>query len=74
MSEEIFVRDVQAARLLNVSVSALRRWRREGRGPAFLKIERCVRYRVSDIELFLAKRVHPAKESLLIPGVKEAAQ
>jgi hypothetical protein len=41
----------QAAQRLKVSVAALRRWRREKRGPPFTKIERCVRY---DNRLLLA--------------------
>ena len=40
----------QVAALLNCTVSALRRWRLEGRGPRWCKIERLVRYRRSDIE------------------------
>ncbi|HWW16064.1 MAG TPA: helix-turn-helix domain-containing protein [Candidatus Dormibacteraeota bacterium] len=41
----------QAAQRLKVSVAALRRWRREKRGPPFTRIERCVRY---DSRLLLA--------------------
>ncbi len=44
----------QAARALAVSVAALRRWRREGRGPQFTRLERCVRYKLSAIESWLA--------------------
>jgi predicted site-specific integrase-resolvase len=45
----------QAARTLAVSVVALRRWRREGRGPTFIRLERCVRYDLRSIERFLAE-------------------
>ena len=48
------VREHEAARLLGVSAAALRRWRRERRGPAFVRIERCIGYRVTDLEQFLA--------------------
>jgi hypothetical protein len=34
----------EAAQRLAVSVAALRRWRREKRGPPFTRIERCIRY------------------------------
>ena len=44
----------QAARMLAVSVAALRRWRREGRGPQFARLQRCVRYDLRAIEQFLA--------------------
>jgi hypothetical protein len=46
--------EIQASRILAVSVGALRRWRREGRGPAFTRLERCVRYDVRALENFLA--------------------
>ena len=45
----------QAARILAVSIAALRRWRREGRGPQFTRLERCVRYDVRAIERFVAE-------------------
>jgi hypothetical protein len=45
----------ETARLLACSVAALRRWRREGRGPEFVHCERCVRYDVRAIESFLAQ-------------------
>ena len=45
----------QAARILAVSIAALRRWRREGRGPIFTRLERCVRYDLRAIEAFLAE-------------------
>jgi len=46
----------QTARLLAVSVAALRRWRREGRGPRFTHLERCVRYDLRAIERFLTEK------------------
>ena len=50
------VNEHEAAQVLAVSVAALRRWRVEGRGPAFVKIERAVRYRLSDVESYLLSR------------------
>jgi predicted site-specific integrase-resolvase len=47
------VREAEAARILAVSVAALRRWRREGRGPTFVRMERCIGYRLCDLESFL---------------------
>jgi hypothetical protein len=65
----VAIREVDAARLIGVSVSALRRWRRERRGPAFVKLERCVRYRVTDLIRFLEAnavgKLHPANLSAL---------
>ena len=43
------------ARMLAVSVAALRRWRREGRGPKFTRLETCVRYDLRELERFLAE-------------------
>ena len=53
----LIIRERPAAEALGVSVAALRRWRREGRGPAFVRIERCIGYRLTDLESFLAARV-----------------
>ena len=50
----LVVREAVAARLLGVSVAALRRWRRERRGPPFVRLERCVGYRRDDLEAFIA--------------------
>jgi len=50
----LVVREREAGRLLGVSVAALRRWRHERRGPPFVRIERCVGYRVADLEAFVA--------------------
>lgn len=38
---------------LGVAEVTLEKWRQEGRGPAFIKIGRLVRYRQSDIDSWL---------------------
>jgi hypothetical protein len=43
--ESEFLDEYQAAALLNVGVRSLRRWRGEGRGPAFMKFSSMVRYK-----------------------------
>jgi predicted site-specific integrase-resolvase len=48
------VNEIQAGRILAVSVAALQRWRREGRGPRFARVEGCIRYDLRAIERFLA--------------------
>jgi Helix-turn-helix domain len=45
----------QAAEILCVSVAALRRWRRERRGPQFARLERCVRYDLRSLERFVTE-------------------
>lgn len=48
--------DREVARLLSVSVASIRRWRLFKTGPRFLKIGTLVRYRLSDVEQWLASR------------------
>ena len=47
--------ETQVSQALAVSVAALRRWRREGRGPQFTRLERCIRYDLRAVERFLAE-------------------
>ena len=42
----------QAAERLGVSRFTLRAWRQQGRGPAFLKLGRAVRYRPADLDAY----------------------
>lgn len=43
----------QAAEILNIKATTLRRWRWEGRGPQFRKIGSAVRYQPDDISSFI---------------------
>jgi predicted DNA-binding transcriptional regulator AlpA len=45
----------EVAELLHCSVSALNKWRLAGRGPHFIKVERRVRYRPSDVAAYVAR-------------------
>lgn len=57
--------DTQVGAQLGVSPHTLRAWRRQGRGPAYMKLGRAVRYRVQDVEAFrLAVLVEPSDKSL----------
>jgi hypothetical protein len=47
------INEKQAARILSVSVAALRRWRHENRGPKFARLERCIRYNIRELAQFL---------------------
>jgi len=50
----------QAAEMLGCTVSALRKWRLLGRGPAYCKVGRLVRYAEGDLHAYLdANRVEP---------------
>jgi excisionase family DNA binding protein len=44
----------EAAGILRVSLTSVRRWRREGRGPTYRKLGRTVRYRPDDLADFIA--------------------
>jgi predicted DNA-binding transcriptional regulator AlpA len=43
----------ETAKILCCTKAALRRWRRERRGPRFVRLGRLVRYRQSDLEEFV---------------------
>jgi hypothetical protein len=59
----LLVNEREAAMLLHVSVAALRRWRREGRGPRHVHIEKCVRYPLSSLEAFAEGNTPEARYS-----------
>jgi predicted DNA-binding transcriptional regulator AlpA len=48
--------ETELARRISVSTAVLRKWRREGNGPRFLKLGRLVRYLVSDVDAWLEAR------------------
>jgi len=48
----------QAAWLLRISRKTLERMRVEGRGPKFVKIGRCVRYRQRDLLTWITSNTH----------------
>jgi predicted site-specific integrase-resolvase len=55
-----FVAEGQAARFLGVSVQTLRNWRCQGRGPAYIKKGRMVRYAMQDLmDYMTAGRIDP---------------
>ncbi len=49
--------EAEAAEILSVKVSTLRRWRWAGEGPRFLKIGAAVRYDPQELKDYLAGRV-----------------
>jgi excisionase family DNA binding protein len=64
----------QAANLLNVTPAALRRWRRERRGPRFAKLGRLVRYKQADIEEFVQESTKQSVTPYKIEGLNREAQ
>ena len=45
----------ETAQLLACTVAALRRWRRERRGPRFVRLGRLIRYSESDLSDFVGE-------------------
>lgn len=52
MTDPIVLNEPAVARRLGVSPFTLRAWRRQGRGPAYMKLGRAVRYRIADVAAF----------------------
>ena len=48
----------QAAAFYGISEVTLRTWRVTGSGPIFLKVGKSVRYRLSDLDAYLAGRTY----------------
>jgi predicted DNA-binding transcriptional regulator AlpA len=48
----------EAAARLGLKVATLRAWRNQGRGPAYVRLGRAIRYLVTDIEDFLSENRH----------------
>jgi len=59
--EDRFVNDIEAARIIGASPQTLRNWRCiGGRGPAYSKRGRMIRYKVQDLLAFMAAgRIDP---------------
>jgi hypothetical protein len=51
---EPLITEGEAATILRVSLTSLRRWRRQGSGPVYRKLGRTVRYRPNDLSEFVA--------------------
>lgn len=45
-----------------ISVRTLERWRSNGEGPAYIRVGRCVRYRASDVAVYIAANMHGGDE------------
>ncbi|MGQ9688047.1 MAG: helix-turn-helix domain-containing protein [Desulfobaccales bacterium] len=59
-TQDRYVNDVEAAKILSSSAQTLRNWRHLGRGPAYSKRGRMIRYRVQDLlDYMAAGRVDP---------------
>jgi hypothetical protein len=52
--------EVQAARLLNLSVRTLQAWRTKRCGPAFVRAGRAIRYRKRDLYMWIDANTVPS--------------
>ena len=50
--------EADAARRLGLKVATLRAWRRQQRGPAYVRLGRAIRYLAGDIDEFLGANRH----------------
>jgi predicted DNA-binding transcriptional regulator AlpA len=50
--------ETEAATRLGLKVATLRAWRHQGRGPAYVRLGRAIRYLAIDIEEFLNSNRH----------------
>jgi hypothetical protein len=58
--QDRFLNDVEAAKILSMSPQSLRNYRHLGKGPAYSKKGRMVRYRVQDLLDFMnSGRIDP---------------
>ena len=65
------VTEQRAAALLQVSVKCLQGWRSRGGGPPFVKLGRCVRYGVAELEAFVRSAVRTSTSD---PGAPSAGR
>ncbi len=69
LSEVRLLSTKQISELFGVSVVTLEQWRLQGKGPKFIKVGRCVRYRMADI---LAFQENAVRRSTSDPGTAAA--
>jgi len=57
-------KETEAAERLGCTVSTLRKWRSQGKGPAYVKVGRLVRYAEGDLQAYVdGNRKHLAEVS-----------
>jgi predicted DNA-binding transcriptional regulator AlpA len=63
--------DKELARMFGVTVQCVKKWRRERRGPKYLKVEGSVRYVESDVHAYLRScEVLPSDQSTPQPAAQ----
>jgi len=54
--QDEYITETKLSMMLKVSLDTVRRWRIDGVGPMFTKINRTVRYAMKDVDSFLNQR------------------
>jgi predicted DNA-binding transcriptional regulator AlpA len=49
LKDERLLREKEVSEMLGVAIATLQAWRRVGKPPAFIRLGRAVRYRLSDL-------------------------
>lgn len=67
------VTETEAATRLGLKVATLRAWRHQGKGPAYVRLGRAIRYLAIDLDDFLHSNRHAARSpegpaSFMSPG------
>lgn len=55
--------EMEAAARLGLKVATLRAWRHQGRGPAYVRLGRAIRYLALDIDEFLTSSRHTPRNA-----------
>jgi hypothetical protein len=66
--QEKMLDERQAAERLTVAFWTMRNWRRLNKGPPYIKVGGHVRYRESDLQAFIEKRLHDPEGCLQTSG------
>ena len=56
--------EAQAAARLGLKVATLRAWRNQGRGPAYVRLGRAIRYLAIDVDEFVRSNRHNPQSSV----------
>ena len=60
---KLLLRERDVAEIYGIPVRTLQKWRCKGGGPPFIKANRSIRYRRSDIEHYLDDNTHNSTSS-----------
>jgi predicted DNA-binding transcriptional regulator AlpA len=75
-SGPLFLRARAVAKMLDVSLATLADWRQAGRGPRYVRLSgdkrTKVRYRVSDLERWIARRSIESSDATLSAEMKSS--